>query len=379
MRVLHLVKTTRGAAWALAQIRCLIAQGCEIHVVLPDADGLAGAYREAGAQVHVLNVDIAQLRHPTAFLRSVLAFRRLVRDLGPDLIHSHFVGTTLFMRVALLGGKTPRVFQVPGPLHLESLVTRLAEIGSASRADAWIATCRKTKDCYLQAGIDESRVFLTFYGTDVHKYSPASTDQLRPELGLAPGTRIVGMVAYAYPPKIWLGQKRGIKGHEDLIDAMAIVARERADVVCVFTGGAWGHSSAYYDSIVAYGKARLGERAIFLGTRSDIDRIYPSFDLVVHPSHSENLGGAAESLLMGVPTLATNIGGFPDIVHHGETGWLTPSGDPAAMARAIVAILDDPQGARRRAIAGRQLAVRELDVTKTSNDVLQFYRSILGR
>ena len=378
MIALHLIKTTVGASWALKQIEVLVGLGCCIHVVLPEDSGLADAYRAAGAHIHVLNVDIAQVKSPLSFIRSALKLRKLVREIGPDIVHSHFVGTTLFMRMALWGMGIARVFQVPGPLHLESTITRNAEIMLATAKDYWIATCARTRKYYLDAGIADNRIFSTFYGTDVSRFSPGVKGYLRSQLGLAPGVKIIGMVAYVYPPKKWLGQERGIKGHEDLIDAGEIVFKSRDDVVLVFVGGAWGKSEDYYSSVLAYGKARLGEKGYFLGTRSDVSKIYPDFDLVVHPSHSENLGGAAESLLMGVPTIATNIGGFPDIVLPGKTGWLVPAHNPAAMAAAILEVLNNPEEASRRSVAGRLLAEKELDVKKTASDVYSFYKSILS-
>mgnify|MGYP001178152187 CR=1 FL=1 len=99
----------------------------------------------------------------------------------------------------------------------------------------------------------------------------------------------------------------------------------------------------------------------------------------MHPSLSENLGGAAESLLIGVPTIATNIGGFPDIVKPGITGWLVPKENPKILAQTILEVLSDSKKALLLAEEGCKQVTQSLDVKKTSKDVYEFYKLILGK
>ena len=380
MKVLHLIKTTIGATWALREIQVLIRLGCEIHVALPDREGLYEDYKKAGAHVHIVNVDIASFKaSPFAFTKAVIDFRKLVLEINPDIIHSHFVGTTYFMRMALTGIPIKRIFQVPGPLHLEKTITRKVDVNLANKYDYWIPTCHLSKQYYLNEGIAKDRLTTIFYGSDVSVFNNNQPKgSLRRELNIPDGIKIVGMVAFVYPPKKWLGQSRGLKGHEDLIDAMSTVIKQRKNVVCVIVGGAWGDSEDYYKQVVEYGENKLGAKVHFLGTRQDVPRLYPDFDIAVHPSLSENLGGAAESLLMGIPTIATNIGGFPDIVKENKTGWLVPPSDPSSLARKIVSVLDHPDNAKKVADFGKQEMLRELDVNNTATQVFDFYKYVMS-
>ena len=137
----------------------------------------------------------------------------VVSNVKPDIIHSHFVGTTLTMRMALgKRHKIPRVFQVPGPLHLEHPFFRTMEIRSAGPRDSWIGSCEWTCNRYRQSGIPKERLYLSYYGTDLEEIQRREPGKLRTELGIADSTRIVGMVAYMYAPKRYLGQKRGTQG-----------------------------------------------------------------------------------------------------------------------------------------------------------------------
>jgi glycosyltransferase involved in cell wall biosynthesis len=379
LSVLHLVKTSVGATWALQQMRELLSLGVEVHVALPSGGPLASRYKSSGIIVHDFQSDfpVNQMWKCPRILRD---FRDLVSKIAPDIIHSHFVGTTLTMRLAL--GKThsiPRVFQVPGPLHLEYAFFRNAEILTAGLSDYWIGSCRWTRDCYIQAGIPKEKVFLSYYGVDLNRFSSPENGKLRGELGVGPDVKIVGMVAFMYAPKRYLGQFRGIKGHEDLIDAISLCLKRESNIVAVFVGGAWNKASDYERQVRAYGLRRCGNKAIFLGSRSNVGELYPDFDVAVHPSHSENLGGAAESLLFSVPTIATNVGGFPDLVRQNETGWLVSPRKPYQLADTILQVIRDPVNAMVTAQRGRTITKQLVDARKTAHEIMDTYRSILSR
>src|SRR5262245_12986280 len=125
MRVLHVVKTVDGGPWAAAQVTELTRLGVEVHVALPSAQGLyMGDWVRSGATIHSASLDLP-VRRPWLLGDRFRSARRLVDQVAPDIIHSHFVGTTLLLRYAL--GKDhpiPRVFQIPGPLHLEYTLPR---------------------------------------------------------------------------------------------------------------------------------------------------------------------------------------------------------------------------------------------------------------
>src|SRR4051812_21424129 len=99
LRALHLLKTGIGARWALHQVRSLVELGVTVHVAMPDGP-MAERFSMVGAIVHRFQTDIAAYR-PWQWPRLCGELRRLVERLCPDLIHSHFVGTTITMRLAL--------------------------------------------------------------------------------------------------------------------------------------------------------------------------------------------------------------------------------------------------------------------------------------
>lgn len=381
MKVVHLIKTGAGATWAIRQMEALKALDVKVEVVLAETGSKLAEYEAADIPVHIVPSDLARLRTPSAFLQARSAFRGVMDTIRPDLVHAHFVGSAMFARLALRpGSQVRRLFQVPGPLHLENLVTRRAEILTSDKHDNWIAACQYTRQAYLDAGIAAPRVSLSYYGANLEPLRHGDPTLLRRQLPMVgPATILIGMVALFYAPKRWLGQRRGLKGHEDLIDAVAMLLADGHDVAAVFAGAAWGAARDYERQVRDYAMAKLGNRAIFLGFRSDVPDIYAGLDIAVHPSLSENLGGTGESLAAGTPTVASHVGGMPDVVRHGETGLLFQPGDPVDLARQLLRIIAQPEEMRALTMAGQRWVFDNLTVEKTARQVHEIYHSILMR
>ena len=382
MKVIHVLKTSKGAAWALKLMHQQVLAGVNVHVVMPDNLNRVKEYQLIGVKVHTVE-GFGMCKNPLCILKGMYDFRRLIKNEQPDIVSSHFVITTILMRFSLCGCRVPRVFQIPGPLHLENKITSFIESKISGKRDFWIATCKWVQEKYLSLGKSKSKVFLSYYGTDVdsfnsikhgHGLSICNFSDLNK---LSAETFVIGMVAYMYPPKKFLGQKKGLKGHEDLIDAIGLLLQKGHDVKVVFVGKEWGGGSLYEEAIKDYAKKMVGDKAIFLGERSDVKELYKCFDCAVYPSHSENVGGAVESLLMGVPTITTNVGGFPDLVINGSTGINVPVKSPELLANAIEKYITDSDRRELDADNGRMLAERMFDVKKTALDLIKIYNEVI--
>lgn len=380
MKILQVVKTNRGATWAFNQAKHLKDLGVEMITVLPNNfEGHAKKYQEIGLEVIEGNWGLP-ITKPWKFFSLCKEIRETVKRVKPDLIHFHFVTNVLMCRLALRFDKTPRLFQVPGPLHLESPLTSFAERCLATKADYWAGACKKTCSIYTDKGIDAQRVHLAYYGVP-HKEATQGESKgiLHSEFQIPEDALIVAMVSYFYKPKKYLGQKRGLKGHEDFIDAMKIVMEKCPNAVPVVVGNAWDGAEAYEKQVHEYAKKVLGDKTIFTGYRSDIYDIYPEINVVVHPSHSENLGGAAESLMLAVPTISSDVGGFPDIVIPEETGCLVKSKDPQDLAEKIQWAITHLDEMKSMAEKGQQIVNELLDLDNTAKAVYDIYQKILKR
>jgi len=378
MKVLHLLKTSVGASWALRQTTELVKLGVEVHLVLPPGP-MVEKYLQAGVQVHLFDPSLS-LGKPWLNIARAQRLRALVKQLKPDIVHSHFVATTLLMRLALFNLDVIKIFHVPGPLHLEHTFFRQLDLLSAGKQDYWLASCLWTQHKYQQCGISAERVGLAYYGVNEgdFAFNELKSTELKESLNMNENDFLVGMVAYFYAPKRYLGQKRGLKGHEDLIDALVIVRKKHPHVKCVFVGGAWGNTEYYYESVKQYAAERLGDNCVFLGTRKDVAALYPQFDLAVHPSHSENVGGAVESMYANVATLTSDVGGFPDLVVDGQTGYMAKAKDPQSLANKIIAAIANPEQRQQQVLAASAKVKQVMNVQNNAVQVYEFYKSVLN-
>lgn len=383
MRVLHAVKTVDGGRWAVDQVRELVAMGIEVHVVLPALSGhFMQDWRESGAVLHQLLVDLpvgSPWRLP-ALLKQV---RYLVHQVKPDIIHSHFFGTTVVFRLAL--GRhhpVPRFFQVPGPLHLEHALFRRWELNSAGPNDLWIASSRYIASLYVKHGVAEDRVFLSYYG---NKKSPAKNrvdesggGKLRQRLGIPSDHLVVGNINYIYPPKWYLGQSRGLKGHEDVIDALSLVCKSRDDVTGVLIGSQWGDDN-WYQKALEFRAASFGGRILMPGhlASDEVAEAWSEFDLAVHVPYSENCGGVVEPFEAGVPVISSRVGGLPEVVIDGVTGTLVESGRVEELASVICDTLSKIDIMRQGAVRGAGLVKTMFDSARTAKEIAEIYAHIL--
>jgi glycosyltransferase involved in cell wall biosynthesis len=117
-----------------------------------------------------------------------------------------------------------------------------------------------------------------------------------------------------------------------------------------------------------------------LGERQDLDRIFGAMDLFIHPSLTEGLGSSIlDAFAAGVPVVASRTGGIPELVEDRETGRLVAPGDPAALARGIVAMLDDFALAASMAARARQQYERHFTDAAMARASLIHYRALLAQ
>src|SRR5262245_14407371 len=156
-----------------------------------------------------------------------------------------------------------------------------------------------------------------------------------------PGERIV----------VGAGRLSPEKGVSVLIEAARIVLA--ADPQARFVVFGEGTQRPALERLIA--SAGLTGRLALPGFRGDLDQLLPSADLFVLPSFTEGLPNVVlEAGVAGVPVVATAVGGTPEVVVEGKTGYLVPPGDPQQLARRILALLGDEALRRHMSLAGRE-------------------------
>jgi glycosyltransferase involved in cell wall biosynthesis len=119
----------------------------------------------------------------------------------------------------------------------------------------------------------------------------------------------------------------------------------------------------------------LAERAHFLGWRNDVPTILCDIDLLVHTARQEPLGRVLlEASALKCPIVATSVGGTPEIVADGETGWLIPPDDSNAAAERIAWVIEHPEAMGQAGIAARRSAGQKFSINTCADRIEDLYK-----
>jgi glycosyltransferase involved in cell wall biosynthesis len=346
IRILCLIKGLgRGGAEALVAAQVLESRdggfAYEVAYLLPHKDALVADIEAQGVTVTCL------AGRGTADVRWLLRLRRLLLERQIDVVHAHSPVSAAFTRVivwTIPRSRRPRMVTTEHNLWQSHVrLTRMATSLTATGDDARLAVSsavRASMPARLQASTEVVR-----HGIDVDAVAAkrAERDAVRRELGLDPGL-VVGTVA----------NMRATKGWPDLLAAARQVLDEVDEVTFVGVG-----QGPMEDEIHRlHEQLGLADRFRLLGFRRDAIRIMAGCDLFCLASHHEGLPIAVmEAMALGLPIVATDVGGMAELVVDRVHGRLVPPRRPDLLAAAIVELLTDDDERASAAAAVRSTSV----------------------
>ncbi len=219
-------------------------------------------------------------------------------------------------------------------------------------------------------GVPAERVTVIPNGVDLDAFAyPGPVEGAREELGLAPEHRVI----------ITVGGLRPVKDYPTLIRAFARVHAQWSDSRLVIVGGERGGGSQAELEALA-GSLAVGSAVLFPGVRQDIARLLPLADVYVNSSVFEGMSNTIlEAMAASRPVVATGVGGNPELVRDGVTGYLVPPGDPAALAARLVDVLSDPGLAKALGAAGRAVGESEHAMARMVTAYEDCYEDLVWR
>jgi glycosyltransferase involved in cell wall biosynthesis len=339
----------------------------EVAYVLPWKDALVPVLRAAGIPVFCLNGG------READPRWALRLRRLVRERGYDLVHTHMPVPAVAARL-LLGGRAghPQLVHTEHNLwHRYRTPTRWANAVTYRRNSAVIAVSKAVADTIAPDRLPAAAgpgapLRVIYHGVDhtLLRPRPEARDAARDLLGLPRSARVVASVGN-FTPK---------KDQRTLIDALVLLRADHPSTVLVLVG-----SGPLQDQLAAHATAAgVGDRVVFTGSRSDVPELLPAFDLFALSSRQEGLPVAVmEAMASGLPVVATAVGGLPEIVSDGVEGRLVAPGDPAGLARALGEVLGDDR-LRARMSAAAEVRSRGFDIAAAQRQIEDVYADVLA-
>ncbi len=181
------------------------------------------------------------------------------------------------------------------------------------------------------------------------------------------------------PPRLIVGAAGRLspeKGFGVLVDAAAQVIREQPGVGFVLFG-----DGALRESLKRQIEASgLNGNFVLAGFRPDFDQYLPHLDLLAVPSFTEGLPNVVlEAFAAGVPVVATAVGGTPELVQDGQSGYLTPPGDPVALARRIGDLATQPGAGREMGLRGRERVVQDFTFDAQAQQYCRLFADLTGR
>jgi glycosyltransferase involved in cell wall biosynthesis len=268
-----------------------------------------------------------------AAVGQLVAFASWCRSIGAALVHTcDLYGNIFGLPGAALAGVPVRIGNRREILTGDKSRAQLTGQRMAYRlAHAVVANSGAAREQLALEGVPTGKLHLIPNGLDIARFAPAPA---------RPAIRRVAMVA----------NLRAEKGHDTLLGAAPEILARHPGASFTFVGEG-PRRSALETLTRALG---LGDRVQFLGERRDVEAVLAEHDLFVLPSRSEAFPNALiEAMATGLPVVATNVGGIPEVVRDGVNGRLVPPNDAAALASAVVALMDDPAGAAALGRAAR--------------------------
>ncbi len=343
-------------------------------------ESMAGVAAELGVPIVTvpeLHREISPLRD----LRAVYHLAQLIRELRPQILHTHTAKAGAIGRLAALLAGSARPPIIVHTFHghvlrgyfdpLRSSLFRLLERWLARRTTALVAVSPEVRDDLVALGIaPRERFTVVRLGIELDKRVGAVDGdtqgrETRRLLGITPDRFVVG----------WIGRMTGVKRTDDVLLAVRLLREHGVDAVLCMVGDGPDRDAlerrAHELGIV--------RDSLFLGYQDEVAPYYAAFDALILPSANEGTPvSAIEALAGGRPVVATRVGGVPDVVRDGVDGFLVEPGDVDAMADRLARLASDPKLRHRMGEAGRASVHERYSVERLLDDVDRLYRTLLA-
>lgn len=332
--------------------------------------------RERGLDLRVLP-ELHRNLSPLNDWRALKAIQHVLREFGPDIVHTHSSKAGILGRKAAHSLGLPAVHTIHGAsFHygqnlLLNRAYRAAERVAARWCDHFITVCDAMTDQYVAAGIADRSRFTTIYsGMDVAPFlSPRrSRKEVRAELGFRDDDIVVGKIARLFH----------LKGHEFLLKAAPEIVRRRPNVRFLLVGD--GVLKSEFEATIA--NAGLTDHFVFTGLvpPDQIAELVHAMDILAHTSEWEGLARVLpQALISGRPVVSFDIDGAREVCIPGETGFLVAPRDSEALVQPIVELAENPRLRQLYGEAGRERFMDQFRHETMTRQIREVYEKVLSQ
>jgi glycosyltransferase involved in cell wall biosynthesis len=313
--------------------------------------------------IRALDIPVfdAQMWHKS----DLTAFWRLYREIHrvhPAILHAHLFHANLPGRILGRMARVPVVVCTEHSMALESEWRYRLNRWTIGLVDRVIVVSRNVRDfCISHIRLPAKKVTLVYNGIELPTAPLMSPQAARAALALPSDGPVLGAVSRLDPAK----------GVDVLIHALSRL--ENVTLVVIGDGAERGALEMLSREL------GVAERICWTGYRPDVFRLLPACDVFVQPSRYEGLPTTVmEAMAIGLPVVATAVGGTPEVVVDGVTGLLVPPHDSVALAQAITRLLNDPDLRRAMGQAGRERVEKHFSVEQMVRQTEALYEELLS-
>ncbi len=324
---------------------------------------------------------------------------RLVAEISPDIVHVH--GSERFY--GLLGARG--LCNVPVVTSIQGLVHQIAKPRAYFGVTPWRDILGICCPAHLLRDIGRLMAYLQFRGAMATReleilrgnrwfmgrtlWDRACLEAVNPSAKYFHAPRLLRSEFYETPWDITRCQRHRIvftnantfyRGTEVLLEATAILKRDFEDVTLAVAGG--GERSPWGKKLIQNARRSGIEGSVqllgYINARQMVDELRRSHVYAIASLAENSPNSLCEAQLVGLPCIASYVGGIPSLVDEGITGFLFPPGDAAVLARRIKDVFLDDDLARTLSEGARQVALRRHDPALVTARVIETYRAVIA-
>lgn len=285
-----------------------------------------------------------------------------------DLVHANSLS------MGRLVGAIASELPMPCTAHLRDILKlSKAAIADLNRNQKLVAVSEATRRFHIAQGLQQDRVATLYNGVDCQRFQPRTReDSVRQDLDLSPEDFLI----------LNVGQIGLRKGQDVLAEVAVRLTSELPHAKYLLAGQRCSDKNESREfernTISRLKEVQEGKAVRVLGYREDMPRLMNAADVLVHTAHQEPLGRVLlEAGASGLPIIATNVGGTPEIFPGGESAVLVPAGDPVALATAISRLASDGAFRNQLAIKACEQIRKTFPITRAANHLLRFWHSVI--
>ncbi len=323
-----------------------------------------------GMSIKVIALD----KKPNIDLSIIPKLIRVIKEHRIHIVHTHLWTADFWGRIAAKFAGVPVIISTAHNVDCwKPKMFLFMDRFLAKFSDKIIAVSNSVKEFYVSQVISDNKIEVIYNGIDVKQgLSPQGTvpvlqcpsAKIREEFGIRQGETVLAIIGRLVPQK----------GHIYFLEMMQILRNKYPNIRGLIIG-----EGQLKEKLISKAKElHLEKNVIFTGLRKDIPDLLNVIDIMVSSSTYEGLPMILlEAMAAGKPIVATRVGGNPEIIDEGKTGFLVPAKDPQALADRVSSLLDDSECARRIGESAQEKVQSLYSIEKMLHDTENIYDELL--